>query len=293
MRRILFMKAILCKVLSVIITLMSLFAYEINQPAIPNPMKRIDLSKFTLTFEDEFDGELDRSVWSGHYTYGDKSSIRCGSYWNNYMAYTEYGKLIIPLRYLPDGMGGTGAGWYTAGLDTDDDAPNGFSQKFGYFECRCILPKGADIWSAFWMMNGKVVNVDGSGKDGTEVDIMESFSYGKRISNVIQNNLHWDGYGEAHQSGGAKKAYIIGNNPYESFNTYGLEWNENEYIFYVNGKEYCRSNAGGVCQNPLYMILSVEMWGENGVPSERDSSASPTAFVVDYVRAYQYNDILG
>lgn len=287
------MKTILCKLLSVMITLMSLFAYEVNQPAIPNPTKRIDMSKFTLTFEDEFDGELDRSVWSGHYTYGDKSSIRRGSYWNNYMAYTKYGKLIIPLRYLPDGMGGTGAGWYTAGLDTDDDASNGFSQKFGYFECRCILPKGADIWSAFWMMNDKVVNVDGSGQDGTEVDIMESFRYGDRISNVVQNNIHWDGYGEAHQSSGAKKAYIIGNNPYESFNTYGLEWNENEYIFYINGKEYCRSNAGGVCQNPLYMILSVEMWGENGIPSERDSNASPTAFVVDYVRAYQYNDILG
>ena len=87
-------------------------------------------------------------------------------------------------------------------------------------------------------------------------------------------------------------AYVIGSNPYESFNTYGMEWNENEYIFYVNGKEYCRSKAGGVCQNPLYLILSVEMRGANGVPSERDSSASPTEYVIDYVRAYQYNNLL-
>ena len=110
-----------------------MFALELNQPTIPNPTKKVDLSQFRMTFEDEFDGELDRSVWSGHYTYGDSSSIRKGSYWNNSMAYTEDGKLIIPLRYLPDGMGGTGAGWYTAGLDTDSDAPNGFSQKYGYF----------------------------------------------------------------------------------------------------------------------------------------------------------------
>lgn len=27
-----------------------------------------DMSKFTLTFNEEFDSELDRSVWSGHYT---------------------------------------------------------------------------------------------------------------------------------------------------------------------------------------------------------------------------------
>ena len=208
------------------------------------------------------------------------------------MAYTENGNLIIPLRYLPNGMGGTGAGWYTAGLDTDSDAPNGFSQKFGYFECRCILPKGSDIWSAFWMMNENVYTVDGSGRDGTEIDIMESSSYGKRISNVIQSNLHWDGYDEAHQTGKAKKAYVIGNNPYEDFNTYGLEWNENEYIFYVNGKEYCRSNAGGVCQNPLYLILSVEMWGENAVPLDRDADSASADYIVDYVRAYQYNDLL-
>lgn len=154
------MKALLCKLLSGVITLISLIAFAVNQPTIPNPTKQVDMSKFTLTFEDEFENELDRSVWSGHYTYGDKSSVRKGSYWNNYMAYTENGNLIIPLRYLPDGMGGTGAGWYTAGLDTDSDAPNGFSQKFGYFECRCILPKGADIWSAFWMMNENVYTVE-------------------------------------------------------------------------------------------------------------------------------------
>lgn len=142
------------------------------------------------------------------------------------------------------------------------------------------------------MMNENVYTVDGSGRDGTEVDIMESFSYGKRISNVIQSNLHWDGYDEAHQTGKAKKAYVIGNNPYEEFNTYGLEWNENEYIFYVNGKEYCRSNAGGVCQNPLYLILSIEMWGENAVPLDRDADSAPADYIVDYVRAYQYNDLL-
>ena len=66
----------------------------------------------------------------------------------------------------------------------------------------------------------------------------------------------------------------------------------NEYIFYVNGKEYCRSNAGGVCQNPLYLILSVEMWGENAVPLDRDADSAPADYIVDYVRAYQYNDLL-
>ena len=48
----------------------------------------------------------------------------------------------------------------------------------------------------------------------------------------------------------------------------------------------------GVCQNPLFLILSVEMYGENGVPSSRDKNADEAQFIVDYVRAYQYKDLL-
>ena len=252
----------------------------------------VDMSKFTETFVEDFDGELDRSVWSGHYQYGDKTVARKGSYWNQNLAYTEDGNLIIPIKYLEDGMGGTGAGWYTAGIDTDSDAPNGFSQKYGYFECRCILPKGADIWSAFWLMNDGVYNPDGNGMDGTEIDIFESDCYEDYWNNAVTSNLHFDGYNEAHQKMGAYK-FLIKNNPYEEFNTYGLEWNENEYIFYINGVETFRTSYGGVSQNEEYLILSVEMRGQDGIPSERENAPGEEAqFIVDYVKVYQYNDLI-
>ena len=254
--------------------------------------EKLDTDKFELTFSDEFDGELDRSVWSGHYQYGNKTEARKGSYWNQYLAQTKDGNLIIPVTYLKDGMGGKGAGWYSAGIDTDGDAPGGFSQKFGYFECRCILPEGADIWSAFWLMNEGVYNEDGDGRDGTEIDIFESNCYGDVLNKSITTNLHFDGYGEKHQNFGAAK-FLIKNNPYKEFNTYGLEWNESEYIFYINGVETFRTSYGGVSQNEEYLILSVEMKGENGIPSDRDNSEGKEAqFIVDYVRVYQYKDIV-
>lgn len=250
--------------------------------------EKLDLDKFDLTFEDNFDTELDRSVWSGHYQYGNTTEARKGSYWNQYLAETKDGNLVIPVVYLEDGMGGKGAGWYTAGIDTDADSPNGFSQKYGYFECRCILPKGADIWSAFWLMNDGVYEVGNDGTDGTEIDIFESDCYGDFMENAITSNLHFDGYGDAHQKHGATK-FLLRNNPYEEFNTYGLEWNENEYIFYINGVETFRTDFGGVSKNEEYLILSVEMKGENGIPSERENvPAEGAEFIVDYVRAYQY-----
>lgn len=250
--------------------------------------EKLDLDKFDLTFEDNFEGELDRSVWSGHYQYGNTTVSRKGSYWNQYLAQTKDGNLVIPVVYLEEGMGGEGAGWYSAGVDTDADAQNGFSQKFGYFECRCILPKGSDIWSAFWLMNSGVFDEDGSGRDGTEIDIFESDCYGDFMENAVTSNLHFDGYGDAHQKHGATK-FLLKNNPYEEFNTYGLEWNENEYIFYINGVETFRTDFGGVSQNEEYLILSVEMKGEDGMPSERENvPAEGAEFIIDYVKVYQY-----
>lgn len=269
---------------------MSLIIYLCVALDIPcYPMgEKLDLDKFDLTFEDNFEGELDRSVWSGHYQYGNTTVSRKGSYWNQYLAQTKDGNLVIPVVYLEEGMGGEGAGWYSAGVDTDADAENGFSQKFGYFECRCILPKGSDIWSAFWLMNSGVFDEDGSGRDGTEIDIFESDCYGDFMENAVTSNLHFDGYGDAHQKHGATK-FLLKNNPYEEFNTYGLEWNENEYIFYINGVETFRTDFGGVSQNEEYLILSVEMKGEDGMPSERENvPAEGAEFIIDYVKVYQY-----
>ncbi len=252
----------------------------------------VDMSKFTLTFSDEFETELDRSVWSGHYTYGHGTEARKGGYWNQYLAETKDGNLVIPVTYLEEGMGGKGPGWYSAGVDTDSDSLNGFSQRYGYYECRCILPKGVGIWSAFWLMNDGVYEANGTGTDGTEIDIMESPCYGEFFENAITANLHYDGYGEAHQNWGAVKSLIKGN-PYEEFNTYAVEWNENEYIFYINGKESCRTDFGGVSQEPEYLILSVEVGGENGVADDDvkiENNGEDCEFIVDYVRVYQYND---
>lgn len=276
-------KAIFSFLMSLIIS----FCVALDIPCYPMGQK-VDMDKFVLTFEDNFDGELDRSVWSGHYQYGNTTEARKGSYWNQNLAETKDGNLVIPVVYLEDGMGGKGAGWYTAGIDTDSDAHNGFSQKYGYFECRCILPKGADIWSAFWLMNDGVFNADGNGRDGTEIDIFESDCYGDFLENAVTSNLHFDGYDDAHQKHGATK-FLLKNNPYEEFNTYGLEWNEDEYIFYINGVETFRTDYGGVSQNEEYLILSVEMKGDNGIPSERENiPAEGAEFIVDYVKVYQY-----
>ena len=61
-----------------------------------------------------------------------------------------------------------------------------------------------------------------------------------------------------------------------------MEWNENEYIFYVNGVESARTSFAGVCREPLYLIFSL------GLDANAKPEQMPARFEIDYVRAYRY-----
>ena len=253
--------------------------------------KQIDLSKFEMTFSDEFDGsEIDGNKWIDPWWI----TMRKGGYWNKEMVSVHDGNLDITTKYLADGLGGSPAGYYTGVVETR----NKFEQCYGYFEIRCILPASTGMWSAFWMMNEGVYNVDGYGDDGTEVDIFESMRYKDhwwKAGDSVVSGIHYDGYGEEHKNDSI--GYYFANNPYEEYNTYGLEWNSDEYIFYINGVETGRLSTGGVSDNPEYLIVSCEVAGENGTANadrhgtgkiSLPQDGSEAHFLVDYVRVYQY-----
>lgn len=270
----------------------------------------VDMNKFTLVWSDEFDGDaLDTSKWG----YEWWVTMRKGGYWHEDMVSVEDGNLIIRAQYLDRPLENRyydkwhdqinfeeyKPGWYTGQVVTRGK----YEQCYGYYEVRCMLPAATGLWSAFWMMNEGVYNVDGSGQDGTEVDVFESFNYKDHWwgNDCVSTGIHYDGYGENEGSASIGR-YFVENDPYTEYNTYGVEWNPDEYIFYINGKETGRLSAGGVSQNPEYLLLSVEFAGENGVQnSDRHGTGKidltpeenwPAEFKVDYVRCYQYNDYL-
>lgn len=278
--------------------------HQLSLPAIPKGQDLNLDSRFELVWSDEFDGtELDRTKWQ----YPWWETERKGGYWHEDMVDVKDGNLVITTAYMSEPLDNYydeiwgdridfdeyKEGWYTGCIT----GINTVEHLYGYFECRAILPKSTGMWSAFWMMNDKVENVDGSGKDGTEVDIFESMYY-KDVSwgagDAVVSGIHYDGYGVDHKGDSIGKWFA--NNPYEEYNTYGLEWNENEYIFYINGVETGRLSTGGVSQNPEYLLLSCEVAGENGVANaDRHGTGKismkpgdTAEFIVDYVRVYQY-----
>ena len=209
--------------------------------------------------------------------------------WNRgQVSFTEDGCLLITAEYKEDGP--KGAGYYSYGMETNpnkcyDAGYEGYEQLYGYFEIRCVLPKGAGLNPAFWLLSdGMFGDTTDGGITGAEIDILETNTLYNPLDpsfNSIVQTIHVDSYDEAHKW--ENQGAFYADDPYNKFNTYGVEWNEDEYIFYVNGVETARTSFGGVCRVPLYLIISL------GV-DERvyENEYMPASMVVDYVRCYQY-----
>ena len=279
-----------------LIIIANFFLWAFNLPQFPS-VTEIDMSKFeeVPVFSEEFDdAEINEDVWSGHYTYGDRYSVRRGGYWHRDMASVYGGSLHIKTEYLDEGLGGGPEGWYSYGMDTNGK----YEQTYGYFECRCIFPKGMGHWSAFWLLTDSMMNTEEKGLNGAEIDVFESFNYGnKLLQNSTKHTIHIDGYGDFHDADN-DGSWRISGDPFNEFHTYGVEWNEEGYTFYIDGRKTSFNDFGGASRVPEYMILSVEVGGENGVPDggltmgpiyENEGGKDFTSdFVIDYVRAYKY-----
>ena len=258
----------------------------VNTSPVDKKADRIDLDGYKLIFADEFDGDdLNENIWGPHNNYGQRK----GGYWSRGCVSVHDGSLFITTRYEADGE--FGPGWYNAGIATEHK----FEQKYGYFECRCKLPKGQGIWSAFWMMSHNV-KAGNPASMGAEIDVFESPYYyrGGKRANLVTSNLHYNGY-ELQTKYKNVAITALDNDPYENFNTYGVDWSEDGYVFYVNGYEVARTDWG-LSHSPEYLILSCEVdgaaaeptFGWSGKITRNPEGLDFTAdFEVDYVRVYE------
>ncbi len=239
--------------------------------------EELDLKGYECVFYDEFEGdELDTDKWF----HRAEGSRRNG--FNSSDAVTvKDGVLKIKSYY--DENGKYGEGWY-AGMIA-------LKEKYtrGYFEIKCICNDDSDFWSAFWLQADAPYNptISKGGIGGCEIDIFESLNHGDfKNHNSVEINIHCSGM-NGDTSGGLNSLHLgnfRGNNIYEEYNTYGLKWTEDEYIFYINGIEATRSSwADGVSTVPEQVIVSLEI--PNGL--EKKDKSITSELTVDYVKIYQ------
>lgn len=235
--------------------------------------------EYELSFEDNFDGNsIDMTKWE-YVPEWKRQDLE--NYWRNENCYVDGdGNLVIKMEhsYYENK-------YYSGGVRTKGK----FEQAYGYFEIRCKVNEAPGYWTAFWLMGECVADTTKGGVNGTEIDIMETPYV---LEKKVQNSLNWDGYGPEHKY----DANITDVDVYDGeYHTFSLLWTEEEYVYYIDGKESWRTRAekaGGTCEMPLYLKITSETgsWRYN----EMDHSRLPDYMLTDYVRVYrQHRTISG
>lgn len=237
--------------------------------------QELNLDGYSLVFCDEFEGDgLDTETWK-YITWKTR-----GGFNDEGQVEVKDGNLVITGEYLEDGT--RGAGWYCGDIELIK------KYKRGYFEIRCICNDGGDFWSAFWIQAEHPYDHDISkgGVGGAELDIFEAMDAdeGPLRRNGVTQTVHCNGYDDdAENLDSCCLGMFKAENIYEEYNTYGLEWTEDEYIFYVNGVETGRTSfAAGVSEVEESVRVSL------CCPQEfKQSRDYKTQFTVDYVKIWQ------
>lgn len=241
----------------------------------------LDLSGYELVFEDEFNGtQLDTDVWFSRGDGARRSGFNAAS-----QIAVQDGNLVITGEYREADEGAYGAGWYVGAIALKENHAQ------GYYEIRCKCNSGDQFWSAFWIQGDNPYDhyLSQGGVNSAEVDIFEAMSWKNTVPanrNAVTSTIHCNGWDDDIENIDSRclGEFKVGSDIYNEYNTYGLEWTDTEYIFYINGVESARSSFGnGVSQIPEQLIVSLEIPGEE-ILYDHDYS---TQFVVDYVRYYQ------
>jgi beta-glucanase (GH16 family) len=240
----------------------------------------LDLSGYTLTYDDEFNA----FQWSADGSVGYKTTFYFGGrelYSNGDLQYYSDASVGVDPFSLSDGAlhitASPGANPdnqpYNSGMITTEGS---FSQTYGYFEARIQVAEGPGMWSAFWMLP-----TDKSWPP--EIDPLEAFGapnpggdggQGKAYHGMISADRSESGGGWAPVDGDI----------YASYHTYGVDWQPDHLTYYIDGQqvfEVGQLPTPVTMNKPMYMILDLAVGGWPGNPAGETSVMS-----IDYLRAY-------
>jgi beta-glucanase (GH16 family) len=234
----------------------------------------LDLTDYTLSFDDEFD-TFDVTSNSGtgpwyapvHAPFGAATFIAPDAPTNPFSV--ADGKLTISMTQLADGS------WQTGTMQTVNSAGQGFAQEYGYFEMRAAFHGGARAWPAFWMLP------QDTSVPRPEIDVVEAYGgdpAGHHQSvHVTHDGTHdWDSNYQSVSRLGYASSMFDG-----TFHTYGAMITKDWIIDYFDGKELSRFPMNDFFRTPLYMVVTLAM-----NPSEPTQASGTYDMVVDYVHAY-------
>ncbi|WP_374413182.1 family 16 glycosylhydrolase [Novosphingobium colocasiae] len=253
-----------------------------------------DASKLTLGFSDEFNTlnlDMRQNGWRTEYGNGGPGSVASHTLLGEAEVYTDptwtgtgtkplgvnpfsidNGVLTITAAPASDAIkpfidGHT----YTSGLLTSKFS---YAQQYGYFEIRAALPAGNGFWPAFWLLP-----TDNSWPP--ELDVFEMLG---NDPNVVYMTTH------GRENGANTMAQDRAVIDSTQFHTYGVDWNADRVIYYIDGVEVARQDTPEAMKKEMYMLINLAVGGDKSWAGPADAGTGAGEMKVDYVRAYRTAD---
>ncbi len=250
----------------------------------------IDLSGYTLTFEDNFD-VLSVSP--------DGSNTKGAKTWYHFPptgAAGNYGvnKWYVAQMSCTDGILNIRASWNAATnrwqsgqLASMDKSKIGFAQKYGYFSCRMQMPvAGTGAWPAFWLLG--IDHIPNRFAKALEIDVLEW--YGNQPDKAYQRQHCWNP--DNSDSGGqfpllmTHPPDIPGGNASGQYHIYGVLVTPDFITWFIDGVQTQKSATPTSYHTDLFVMIDYALGGGWPLTGEPYASKGPSSLLVDWVRVY-------
>ena len=267
------------------------------------------LDKFEMVFEDNFDGPaIDSTKWNTGLTWGDTRIINGEQqYFVNTQAQPGFGydpfkfdngDLVIeaiptPIEFvdsLPpvcdevDPFGKDRCAFLSGALSSHDK----FGMTYGYVEGRMKVGSVAGMLSSFYMYHR--YPGEGANLHGPEIDIVEYLGENPFGDEDAFQTYHFRDTADGEIIRSAPTMFHenpTGANYSDDYHTFGVLWEPQLVIWYIDGKEIKRLSGPQVARQQMNIVTYL-VAGSGWAPTPADdASIYPLQYRVDYVRAYQ------
>jgi len=273
-------------------------------------LSRVDffIDDFVEVFEDEFNGnEINSDFWNTRLTWGPGRIINGEQqYFVDTLANPDIdfdpfkltgSSLIIESIVTPENIADDLA-------DTCDEAdPSGnerclflsgalsshdkFGITYGYVESRMKVGGKPGMLSSFYLYN----RYPGNGKKlhGPEIDIVEYLGENPFGDEDAFQTYHYRNAIDGSTNSAPSMKYVnpTGEKFAEDFHTFGVLWEPQLVIWYVDGKEVQRMTGPQVSRQRMNIVAYLVAGSEWAPTPDVNADIYPLQFEIDYIRAYQ------
>ncbi|HVZ28917.1 MAG TPA: glycoside hydrolase family 16 protein [Asticcacaulis sp.] len=240
----------------------------------------LDLSRATMTFEDNFD-RPDITTDGGSATW--YTGVHGGFGGAKFLPYSpSNGPFVYQNGELQIRLQNQGGKWTSGLIQSVDSQGRGFSQTYGYFEMRAKMPPGVGAWPAFWLKTANEFTDKASTR--AEIDVLEAYS--GNDSRGYHASVHlWPGHSPA-PSALQKHIFTscyrkLNDGPFDNaYHTYGALVTPDWVVIYYDRHELMRFPSQPEYGKPLFILVDLA----NNHHETQDST--PSVMTVDYVRAW-------